>query len=386
MSGCLSLLFLLLLSSCHGGKANHGEGQKKGKAVVEMSGDSGATGASMAMDHSLCKEPTRMGLLMQSDELQTDNLPPHSASVNETAMAGQDTGQMVLIKGGRYKMGTEEFPDARPVHTVEVSSFYMDIHEVTNDQFARFVSATHYVTVAERPLDPKDFPGVPADKLGPGSGVFTPPPHPVSLDNPLAWWRYVPGADWRHPKGPGSSIEGKGDYPVVQVCYEDCLAYAKWAGKRLPTEAEWEYAARAGQQYKDYYWGKELHPDGKYMANNFQGHFPDYNTLEDGYADLAPIGRYPVNGYGLYDMEGNAWEWCSDFYRPDYYSQSPLKNPQGPKDSYDPHEPGLVKRVQRGGSFLCSDEYCIRYKAGSRGNGEPGSASNNLGFRLVRSE
>jgi sulfatase modifying factor 1 len=292
---------------------------------------------------------------------------------------------MVLIEGGTFQMGSAEFPDAKPVHAVRVSSFWMDTHEVTNAQFDAFVKATGYRTVAERPLDPAAYPGVPADKLVPGSAVFTPPAQPVSLANPLPWWQYVPGADWRHPQGPHSTINGKGNEPVVQVCYEDAAAYAKWAGKRLPTEAEWEFAARAGRQNTTYYWGNALKPRGKWAANIYQGSFPTRNTQEDGFQTTSPVKSFPANPSGLYDMDGNVWEWCSDLYRPDYYPKSPALNPKGPIDSYDPEEPGTVKHVQRGGSFLCSDQYCIRYKAGSRGKGETTSASNNLGFRCVRS-
>lgn len=294
------------------------------------------------------------------------------------------SSDMVLIKGGGFQMGSADFPDAKPVHAVSVNSFWMDAHEVTNAEFEKFVSATRYVTVAERPLNPKDYPGVPADKLVPGSAVFTPPTQPVSLANPLAWWQYVPGANWRHPQGPKSNIVGKGNDPVVQVCYEDAAAYAKWAGKRLPTEAEWEYAARGSRKSTKYYWGNELKPGGKWVANIFQGQFPNSNTTEDGFRTLAPVKTFPANSNGLYDMDGNVWEWCSDLYRPDYYQKSPGSNPLGPKDSYDPDEPNVVKHVQRGGSFLCSDQYCIRYKAGSRGKGETTSASNNLGFRCVK--
>ena len=204
------------------------------------------------------------------------------------------------------------------------------------------------------------------------------------MDNPLQWWQYVPGANWRHPLGPSSSIVGKDTDPVVQVCYEDAAAYAKWTGKRLPTEAEWEYAARAGKKNSKYYWGNELKPGGKWAANIFQGNFPDKNLLEDGFATTAPVKTFPSNSFGLYDMEGNVWEWCNDMYRPDYYQKTAVNNPKGPADSYDPEEPGLEKHVQRGGSFLCSDQYCIRYKAGSRGKGETSSASNNLGFRCVK--
>ena len=296
----------------------------------------------------------------------------------------QTTADMAFIKGSSFQMGSGEFPDAKPVHVVTVNSFWMDTHEVTNAQFEAFVKATGYRTVAERPLNPADYPGVPADKLVPGSAVFTPPTQSVSLNNPLQWWQYVAGASWRHPQGPQSSIAGKGNEPVVQVCYEDAAAYAKWADKRLPTEAEWEFAARAGRKNTTYYWGNTLKPQGKWVANIYQGSFPSKNTVDDGFVTTAPAKTFPANPNGLYDMDGNVWEWCSDFYRPDYYPKSPVVNPKGPKDSFDPEEPGTVKHVQRGGSFLCSDQYCTRYKAGSRGKGETTSASNNLGFRCVR--
>jgi sulfatase modifying factor 1 len=294
--------------------------------------------------------------------------------------------KMVWIKGGSFLMGSDnlEFPDAQPLHKVIVNGFWMDEHEVTNAEFARFVKATGYITVAERPLDPKDFPGVSPDKLVIGSAVFSPPTQDVSLDDPMQWWQYVPGANWTQPFGSSKKIATKSNEPVVQICYDDAIAYAKWAGKRLPTEAEWEYAAQAGKGNQKYYWGSELKPGGKWMANIFEGKFPNKNNLEDGFEFLAPVKSFPPNAYGLYDMEGNVWEWCNDYYRPDYYSHSPEQNPQGPSDSYDPDEPNTVKRVQRGGSFLCSDQYCIRYKAGSRGKGEVKSASNNLGFRCVK--
>ena len=305
-------------------------------------------------------------------------------SFNTGVATDLSRNDMVAIPGGTFLMGSNEFQDAMPVHTVQVNRFLMDVHEVTNAQFAAFIKATGYVTVAERKLDPKDYPTVPQDKLVPGSAVFTPPSHHVSLNDPLQWWEYKAGASWKHPQGAGSSIQGKDTDPVVQVCYEDAAAYAKWAGKRLPTEAEWEFAARGGAQNEPYYWGKELKPKGKWVANIFQGDFPSANSKDDGYVTLAPVKSFAPNAYGLYDMEGNAWEWCSDLYRPDYYINSPAKDPKGPADSYDPEEPGTIKHVQRGGSFLCSDQYCNRYKAGSRGKGETTSASNNLGFRCVK--
>ncbi|GAB2562826.1 formylglycine-generating enzyme family protein [Spirosoma areae] len=317
-----------------------------------------------------------------------NGMPSRSSAVRQAAIlpesGGAATKDMVWISGGTFQMGADEFPDARPVHAVTVNGFWMDRHEVTNAEFARFVAATSYKTVAERPLNSADFPGVPANQLVPGSAVFTPPAQKVSLDNPLQWWQYVKGAGWQHPDGPASSIRGRESLPVVHVCYEDAAAYAKWAGKRLPTEAEWEFAAQGGQDAQTYYWGSELKPKGKWITNIYQGNFPNQNTNEDGFVGVAPVQSFPANPYGLYDMEGNVWEWCQDLYRPDYYPNSPANNPKGPKDSYDPDEPGSVKYVQRGGSFLCSDQYCVRYKAGSRGKGEQSSGSNNLGFRCVR--
>ncbi|RZK73599.1 MAG: formylglycine-generating enzyme family protein [Pedobacter sp.] len=308
---------------------------------------------------------------------------PNDSSETRKAVAKDG---MVLVKAGTFTMGSEDpsFADAQPLHQVTLSSFWMDEHEVTNEQFAKFVAATGYKTVAEREIDPKDFPGIPLESLVPGSAVFSPPSPStqVSLDDPLQWWKYVNGASWKHPFGTDSEAAAK--KPVVHISYTDAEAYAKWAGKRLPTEAEWEYAARAGKEQQTYYWGTELKPSGKWKANIFQGRFPNGDTKEDGHQGVADVKSYPANAFGLYDMDGNVWEWCADYYRPDYYRSSASKNPTGPKDSYDPQEPGLVKRVQRGGSFLCSDEYCNRYKAGSRGKGEINSASNNLGFRCVK--
>lgn len=322
---------------------------------------------------ALCKNPSRSAMLK-------------AAAQNITPDSNASTTDMVLIKGGSFQMGSNDFPDAKPIHTVTVNSFYMDVHEVTNAQFAAFVNATGYKTVAEQQLNPADYPGVPADKLVPGSAVFTPPSHAVNLNNAMQWWTYEPGASWKHPKGANSNINGKDNEPVVQICYTDAMAYCKWAGKRLPTEAEWEYAARAGKHFDTYYWGKDLKPGGKLVANIFQGSFPYKNLKEDGFEGVAPVKSFPPNAFGLYDMDGNVWEWCNDFYRPDYYAQGPAANPQGPKDSYDPDEPNTIKHVQRGGSFICSDEYCIRYKAGSRGKGETNSAGNNLGFRCVKDQ
>jgi sulfatase modifying factor 1 len=294
---------------------------------------------------------------------------------------------MVWIPAGEFWMGSddESMRDARPVHRVKVDGFWMDRSEVTNEQFARFVRATGYVTVAERKPDPKDFPDAPPELLVAGSIVFTPPKEPVPLTNHLVWWRYQPGADWRHPEGPESSIEGREKHPVVQVCWDDADASCKWAGKRLPTEAEWEYAARGGLERRLYTWGDELNPGGKWMCNNWQGKFPTENTKDDGYLGTAPVGSFPPNGYGLVDMAGNVWEWCSDWYQPGYPAHDRTPNPQGPASSYDPAEPGVPKRVQRGGSFLCCDNYCTRYLPGTRGKGALDSGASHLGFRCVLS-
>lgn len=320
----------------------------------------------------------------------TSSIPSRFANLKKDSVGnnllGEDKAEMVLIEGGTFEMGSNSFQDAQPLHQVTVNSFYMDVHEVTNAQFEAFVKATGYVTVAERPLDPKDFPGADPALLVPGSAVFSSPKQVQGLQDHLQWWEYVPDANWRHPEGPKSSIKGKENHPVTQLAYEDAEAYAKWAGKRLPTEAEWEYAAKAGKhQAETYYWGSEKLEDGKWLANIYQGEFPTKNSKEDGFETTAPVKSFPANAFGLYDMEGNVWEWCSDYYRPDYYQHSPKDNPKGPADSYDPQEPGTIKRVQRGGSFLCNDQYCERYKAGSRGKGEINSPTNNVGFRCVKS-
>jgi len=298
---------------------------------------------------------------------------------------------MVWIREGEFWMGSEEakFSDARPIHRVRLNGFWIDRTEVTNERYARFVKTTHYVTTAEQKPKPEDFPRAPAEKLVAGSIVFTPPSRPVSLSDPYAWWRYVPGANWQHPEGPDSTIQGREKHPVVHIGYDDSVAYCRWEGKRLPTEAEFEYAARGGLDRKRYSWGDEFMPRGRHMANTFQGHFPDTNTGEDGHITTAPVASFPPNGYGLFDMSGNVWEWTSDWYRPDYYrilatEDAVALNPTGPSESFDPEEPGIAKRVQRGGSFLCTDQYCSRYMPGGRGKGEPSSSTNHVGFRCVK--
>ncbi len=297
---------------------------------------------------------------------------------------------MVWIPGGEFSMGGDEsLPDARPVHRVYVDGFWMDRTLVTNAEFAAFVRATGYRTVAERRPRPEDVPGVPAEKLVAGSVVYTPPSRPVPLDSNERWWSYLERASWRRPRGAGDGIAGRERYPVVQIAYEDAEAYAHWTGKRLPTEAEFEFAARGGLAGRRYAWGDDLRPGGRFMANTFQVHFPDDDTAEDGWRGLAPVGSFPPNGYGLFDITGNVWEWCSDWYRPDSYASlaaagGVARNPTGPATSDDPGEPGVSKRVHRGGSFLCSSTYCTRYLVGARGKGEVSTSTNHLGFRCVR--
>ena len=318
---------------------------------------------------------------------------------NSSPPAAGGPDGMVWISGGEFSMGTEDPPDmsagamnsmadARPIHRVYVDGFWMDKTDVTNEQFEKFVKATGYVTVAERKPRQEDYPSAPPQNLVAGSVVFAPPDHPVPLYNHYQWWSYVPGANWRHPSGAKGNLRGRENYPVVHVAYEDAVAYAKWAGKRLPTEAEWEFAARGGLSGKLYDWGDDFRPSGKWMANTYQGEFPLKDTGEDGYLGIAPVAQFPPNGYGLYDMAGNVWQWTSDWYRPDYYAQlaavgNVAHNPQGPDSPYDPSEPTERKKVHRGGSFLCTDQYCSRYMVGGRGKGEISTGTNHLGFRCV---
>ena len=343
---------------------------------------------------------------MQPAPPQPQSMTPAAAEFfptveNENRAPGPAPEGMVWIPGGEFSMGAKEPPDAqdlvgmqattdsRPVHRVAVDGFWMDATEVTNAQFARFVAATGYVTVAERVPRQEDFPTAPPENLRAGAVVFSPPDHAVPLDDHFQWWSYVHGADWRHPQGPDSSIDGKENFPVVQIAYEDALAYAQWAGKRLPTEAEWEFAARGGLTGQLFPWGDEFRPGGQWMANSHQGHFPDHDSGDDHFIGVSPVAQFPANGYGLHDVGGNVWEWVSDWYRSDYYARlaaagGVARNPTGPEDSFDPSEPGTPKRVHRGGSFLCTDEYCSRYAVGTRGKGESSTGTNHLGFRCVQ--
>lgn len=321
---------------------------------------------------------------------------------------------MVFIPGGSYIRGSEGAQDngqiyheEAPKHPVAVSSFYMDQTEVTNAQFSAFVDATDYKTFAEIGLTKKDFPMAPPEMLQAGSSVFTPPAKDINphRNNPQSWWPFITGADWRHPLGPESSIADKMDHPVVCVNYYDAQAYAKWAGKRLPTEAEWEFAARGGLKEQKYTWGNERMPEKKWLANCFQGKFPASNTKEDGFLTTAPVKSFPKNAYGLYDMAGNVWEVCSDYFRPDYYPdfvKNIHANPTGPTQpiteaemsiwrqtgrlpTTHPDAPALTHlRVVKGGSFLCHVDYCLRYRPAARHQSEALTPTNHKGFRCVK--
>jgi formylglycine-generating enzyme required for sulfatase activity len=318
-----------------------------------------------------------------------NSIPATSTPPVKPSSAGEPawTNGMVWISGGTFAMGSENGqPDEKPPHQVTVDGFWMDKTEVTNEQFEKFTRDTRHVTVAERKPNASDYPGVPPERLVAGSVVFTPPPGEVPLDNHFAWWSYVAGANWRHPEGPNSDLKGREKHPVVHVCWEDAQAYAKWAGKRLPTEAEWEYASRGGLDRAPYTWGNEQVPNNKWQANIWQGRFPNENTQADGFRATAPVASFPPNAYGLFDMAGNVWEWCQDWYLPDYYASSPATNPPGPNTSFDPNEPGVAKRVQRGGSYLCSDVYCSGYRPSARMKASPDTGLSHSGFRCVRSK
>ena len=306
---------------------------------------------------------------------------------------------MVWIPGGRFVMGSDHRlsrPDERPRHQVQVDGFWMDQTEVTNAAFARFVEATGYVTTAERPVDWEEMkrqlpPGTPKpadEQLQPGALVFVPPTRPVPLDNVGAWWRWTTGANWRHPEGPESNISGREQHPVVHVSWDDAVAYCRWAQRRLPTEAEWEFAARGGLREQPFVWGDAPLSETRPQANIWQGRFPHENSAADGYLRTAPVRSFAANGYGLFDMAGNVWEWCSDWYRPDAYqlqaAEQPAINPAGPAQPFDPRRPLMPQRVQRGGSFLCNDVYCASYRPAARMPCSPDTGMSHVGFRCVK--
>lgn len=308
---------------------------------------------------------------------------------------------MRWIPGGEFTMGTDDprsMANERPAHQVRVDGFWIDEHPITNAEFRRFVEATSYVTTAERKPSweelkaqlPPGTPRPPDSQLVAGSLVFTPPDHPVDLSELANWWRWQPGADWRHPEGPGSDLGGRDDHPVVQVSWDDAAAYARWIGKRLPTEAEWERAARGGLEGSRYSWGQEFKPGGRHMANTFQGHFPDHGVAEDGYLATSPVGAFPANGYGLFDMAGNVWQWTADLYSADFFVEQASKglceNPTGPDKTNDPSDPYAVRRVIKGGSFLCHASYCESYRPSARRGTPPDTGSSHVGFRLALSQ
>ncbi len=361
------LFVALLFFSC--------SSQQKKIAAVQSNQDS-ATSCIMV--------PTRFAAASADSSLQFNG---------DTSVQG-----MVLIKKGDFMMGGDNSQaslDEYPKHEVKVDGFWMDASEVTNAQFAKFVEATHYITTAEKIPDwnemkqtlPPGTPKPPDSVMVAASLVFHQTSGPVDLHDFSQWWSWMKGANWKHPEGPGSNIKGKENYPVVQVSWYDAMAYCKWSGKRLPTEAEWEYAARGGLKNEIYPWGNEPINSGKAKANSWGGNFPYYNDNKDGYARLAPAKSFSANGYGLYDMAGNVWEWCSDWYDADYYKSLENKitaNPKGPIKSFDSQDPSSPKRSLRGGSFLCNDTYCSGYRVARRMKSSPDTGLEHTGFRCVK--
>jgi sulfatase modifying factor 1 len=317
----------------------------------------------------------------------TQSTPEHQT---ETAQE-PPSENMEWIPGGTFLMGSDShYPEEAPAHKVTVGAFWMDRHTVTNREFKRFVDETGYVTLAEKPADPKDYPGAKPEMLAPSSVMFRKAAGPVDLSNHYNWWTYVAGADWKHPRGPGSALQGLWTHPVVHIAFEDAEAYAKWAGKDLPTEAEWEFAARGGLESAEFCWGNEFMPEGKAMANNWQGEFPWQNLLEDGFEWTAPVGSFPPNGYGLHEMAGNVWEWTTDWYQDHGRIRKPcctMENPRGGEreSSVDPRTPGIAipRKVMKGGSYLCAPNYCRRYRPAARMPQTIDTSTCHLGFRCI---
>ncbi len=315
---------------------------------------------------------------------ETGTTTEASAPAPTTAPQG-----MVWIPGGSFMMGSDDKPHEGPVHKVTIEGFWMDETEVTNAQFAAFISATGHITSAEKTPKLEDFPpevrpDIPLDKLKPGANNFKPTAAPVPLDNPLSWWEYKFGASWRHPEGPESSIEGKDNHPVVCISFDDAEAFCRWAGKRLPSEAEWEFAARGGLSQNRYAWGHDLKPGGKWMTNIWQGEFPVKASDDDGFPGRAPVKSFPPNAYGLYDVSGNVWEWTADWYSESFYRTGPSYNPLNTEPSSD-NPQGMPCRSIRGGSWLCNDCYCEAYRVAGRQETSPDTATNHTGFRCAQS-
>jgi formylglycine-generating enzyme required for sulfatase activity len=339
--------------------------------------------------------PSRFGLAAANGPTTGPSAAPGPVAATETP-AG-----MVWVPGGEFTMGSDAAdaePQERPAHRVRLDGFWMDQTTVTNADFRRFVDATGYVTTAERKPDweeirkqaPPGTPKPPAEKLVPSSVVFTPPDHGVRLDDQSQWWRWTPGADWRHPEGPKSNIEGKDDHPVIHVSWDDAVAYCRWAGKRLPTEAEWEFAARGGLEGRRFFWGDDPLDEDHPQCNTWQGRFPDVNTNRDGYPRSSPVKAFKPNGFGLYAMAGNVWQWTADWYRADAFvllerstGGQVAVNPSGPDRGFDPNQPRMPERVVRGGSFLCNASYCASYRISARRGTDPQTSLSHTGFRGV---
>ena len=321
---------------------------------------------------------------MSQAEAEPEQRPPDASR----------TGAMVFIPGGTFRMGSDHhYPEEAPSHRVAVDGFWIDRTPVTNKQFKAFVKATGHVTTAQIPPDPKDYPGALPEMIYAGSLVFTPPQHVTGLKDWSQWWQFLKGADWRHPYGPKSNINVLDNHPVVHVSYGDALAYARWAGKDLPTEAEWEFAARGGRDGEEFAWGNTLTPDGKQMANTWQGNFPVQNLCEDGYERTAPVTAFPSNGYGVDDMIGNVWEWTCDWWSQKHEAEEPKAccipcNPRGgpEADSLDLRQPNIriPRKVLKGGSHLCAPNYCRRYRPAARHAEAVDTSTSHVGFRCVK--
>ena len=300
---------------------------------------------------------------------------------------GHGPKDMVWIPGGDFLMGSSDFyPEERPVHRVAVDGFWMDEHPVTVAEFRRFVKATAHVTWAELAPDPRDYPDADQELMVPGSLVFHPTSGPVDLSDYRNWWSWIPGAEWRHPEGPESTLHGRERHPVTHVAYSDAEAYAAWMGKQLPTEAEWEFAARGGLEGRVFTWGDEFAPTGKMMANTWQGEFPWQNLDLDGYERTSPVKSFPPNGYGLFDMAGNVWEWTSDFFTPRHPSQTgrPCCMPTNPRVNSPETSQHIARRVTKGGSHLCAPNYCLRYRPAARQGEAVDTSTSHIGFRCIR--